>query len=281
MKTVLPGALILTFSQLLTLYIAFQQKQLIETTQVELPEVSAAPALVYFFAAVAVLGLVLYLVRHSVLKIALKIWLTFILGWGVFTFVSFSLALPLAVLISLAVGLAWLFFPKIWLHDLLLSLAAASVASVLGFLFSPWTVISIMLVISVYDILAVRFGFMVWMVKRMSAFEAFPAFFIPGRPTGWTRTIKKAGSEKFEGKPEGKEFAILGGGDVIFPLLLGVSVFSVYRTTGFVVVEAFSLLGLISAFWIERIFLKGKPMAALPPISLASLVGLLIVYAQL
>jgi hypothetical protein len=55
---------------------------------------------------------------------------------------------------------------------------------------------------------------------------------------------------------------------------------SVHTNYGFgsaVIVAAFSLAGLISAFVIQGLFLKGKPMPALPPISIASLIGLLIV----
>jgi len=60
--------------------------------------------------------------------------------------------------------------------------------------------------------------------------------------------------------------------------MLVVSVFFAYGFASCVIVAAFSLLGLISAYLIQLFFLKGKPMPALPPITFVSLIGFLIVY---
>jgi presenilin-like A22 family membrane protease len=43
-------------------------------------------------------------------------------------------------------------------------------------------------------------------------------------------------------------------------------------------VGGFSLLGLAAAYWVQRKILKGRPTPALPPISLVSIIGYLIVY---
>jgi presenilin-like A22 family membrane protease len=43
------------------------------------------------------------------------------------------------------------------------------------------------------------------------------------------------------------------------------------------IVAGFSLVGLIGAYVIQRRFLKGKPMPALPPIAFTSLIGWLLV----
>jgi len=155
----------------------------------------------------------------------------------------------------------------------------ASVGAVFGFLLSPWTAISFMLVISVYDVLAVRFGYMVWMVKKLSESGTLPAFVIPRRISAWNLNLKEEGFKKlFEDGSGEREFSILGGGDIGFPLLFLVSVFFVYGFASCVIVAAFSLLGLISAYLIQLFFLKGKPMPALPPITFTSLIGFLIVY---
>jgi len=136
-----------------------------------------------------------------------------------------------------------------------------------------------MLVISVYDVLAVRLGYMLWMVKRLSESETLPAFVIPKRISGWTLNLKEVGFKKlFEDESAEREFSILGGGDIGFPLMLVVSVFFAHGFTSSVVVAAFSLLGLVSAYWIQLFPLKGKPMPALPPITFVSLIGFLIVY---
>jgi len=82
----------------------------------------------------------------------------------------------------------------------------------------------------------------------------------------------------FTDKSGEREFSILGGGDIGFPLLLVVSVFFAYGFISSVIVAVFSLFGLIAAYWIQLVFLKGKPMPALPPIFFVSLIGFLIAF---
>ena len=43
-----------------------------------------------------------------------------------------------------------------------------------------------------------------------------------------------------------------------------------------ILVGAFAIVGLMGAFIIQKIWLKGKPMPALPPIAILSLIGFLI-----
>ena len=188
-----------------------------------------------------------------------------------------GLFLPILVasLISIACGLLWFFIPRVWLHNLLMMFTLASVGSVFGFLFSPWTVIAFMFVISVYDVLAVRFGYMMWMVKKLAQSEVLPAFIIPKEISNWNVDLKRA--REVEDESEGREFSILGGGDIAFPLLLIVSIFFAYGFADSIIVAMFSLLGLICAYLIQLFFLKGKAMPALPPITFVSFIGLLIV----
>ena len=57
-------------------------------------------------------------------------------------------------------------YPRVWLHNLLLVLMLVSMATVFGVMFSPWTIIAIMLAVSIYDYFAVRYGYMQWMAKK-------------------------------------------------------------------------------------------------------------------
>ena len=58
--------------------------------------------------------------------------------------------------------------------------------------------------------------------------------------------------------------------------MLAVSVFFATNLASAVFVGVFALVGLMSAFLIQLLWLKGKPMPALPPIALLSLIGFLI-----
>jgi len=272
------SSLILILAQALTLYLAFREKDFVEANRIISPQVSLTIPLAYFFIAVIVLGVILFVFPVSRLKIALKIMFALLFSWGIFIFLGLSLPVLVASIISIAGGLVWFFSPRIWLHNLLLLLALVSVGTVFGFILSPWAAMSLMLVLSVYDFLAVRFGYMLWLANKLSQSEVLPAFTIPRQTSRWNLALNKADFKKlFEDSSSEREFSILGGGDIGFPLLLMVSVFFAYGFASSLIMAGFSLLGLISAYWIQTVFLKGQPMPALPPISLLSLIGFLIV----
>jgi len=273
------ASLILVFSQVLTLYTSSREKAFIEASQIISPDVSLGLTLAYFFGVVVLVGVIFFLVPVSALKVVFKILFIFLFCWGMLVTLGLSLPFVVAAIISVAGGAIWFLTPRVWLHNLLLVFALVSVGSVFGFLLSPWTVIAFLLATSVYDILAVRFGYMLWLVKKMSEIETLPAFVIPREIAGWNTNLKKAGFNRLlESESTEREYSILGGGDIGFPLLLIVSVFFAYGLSSSVIVAFFSLLGLITAYGIQRFFLKGKPMPALPPISLLSLIGFLIVH---
>ena len=269
------SGLILIISQLLVFFLAFREMHFLESQQITPPEISVELPLIYFFVAVAVVGVILFLVPRLALKVVLKIIFLFLFGWGTFVALGFSLPVAAAVATAVVAALLWLFMPRIWLHNLLMIITLASVGTVFGVFFAPWTAILFMLVISVYDILAVRFGYMMWIVKRLSVSDTLPAFVIPKTISGWNMDLREA--RIFDDESE-REFSVLGGGDIGFPLLLIVSVFFANGFAQSLVVAGFSLLGLAAAYWVQRKLLKGKPTPALPPISLLSIVGYLIVY---
>ena len=64
---------------------------------------------------------------------------------------------------------------------------------------------------------------------------------------------------------------------IAFPCLLTASVYFAQGLAPGAIIAAFGLLGLVSAYTIQAILLKGKPIPALPPIAAFTLVGLLIV----
>ncbi len=271
------GGLILAVSQVVTLLVAFREKEFVEVNQFPSPQVALHLPIAYFFGAVVVIGAALFLIPVSKLRIIFRIVFVFLLSWGMFIVLGLTSPLFVAAPVALAAGLVWLFRPKVWLHNLFLLFALVSVGLVFGFLLSPWTAIAFMLVISVYDVLSVRFGYMMWMARRLSQSDVLPAFVIPRTIAGWNLSLREAGFKRlFEDRAE-REFSILGGGDIGFPLLMSVSVFFAYGFAGASMVAAFSVGGLIAAYWIQSLFLKGRPMPALPPISVASLIGFLIV----
>ncbi|MBI2957649.1 MAG: hypothetical protein HYY32_02280 [Chloroflexi bacterium] len=263
----------------------------IETGQIPpLPTVSAGQAgfpIAYFFAVVVLLGVFLFLIPVSRLKLVLRVLFGFAFAWG--SFVLFWLLLQhsppatlnsvtiIAAVAALAVAAVWLWRPAIWLHDILLMFTLVSMASVFGVIFSPWTAIVIMAMISVYDFIAVRFGYMQWMARKLSESDTLPAFFVPYSAGNWNASLKAAALKRLFERAGEKEFSVLGGGDIGFPLLLVVSVLDTSGPGKGMIVAGFSLMGLAAAYLVLILVMKGRPTPALPPIFALSLAGFLLV----
>jgi presenilin-like A22 family membrane protease len=271
------GSLMMVLGLALTFYVASQEKLFLEANQIVFPSISLGPVVAYFFGVVAVLALVLFIIPLRKLQLTFRVLFALVFAWGLFIVIALTLPQVVAYAVAIIIGIAWLFWARVWLHDMILLITLSSAASVFGFLFSPLTFMIFMLVVAVYDVVAVRFGFMVWMADKLSESAALPAFIFPRKIGDWILPLKnvRVGDLKNE-EPNRREYAILGGGDIGFPLVLAVSVFFASNLTSAVLVGVFALLGLTSAFLIQSFWLRGKPMPALPPIAFFSLIGFLI-----
>ena len=189
----------------------------------------------------------------------------------------FYLPLPLAVAIAVVLGTLWFVMPLVWLHNLVLILAVSSLGAVFGRFITPWTAMAIILALAVYDLLAVRFKFMLWMADKLSQINALPALIIPRNHADWNLNLKDREEKVIQANPSHREYSILGGGDIAFPCLLTASVCFARGLAPGAIIAVFGVLGLVSVYVIQAKFLKGKPMAALPPIAAFTLVGLLII----
>jgi presenilin-like A22 family membrane protease len=244
---------------------------------IDVPAHSAlGPILIYIFAAAAVLGLTLYKIPLKALKVLLRVLFALLFSWGAFIATVFYVPLPAAVAIAVVFGTFWFLIPLVWLHNLALILAVSSIGAVFGRFITPWTAMAIILALAIYDFLAVRFRYMLWMADRLSQINALPALIIPKNYSEWNFNLKKR--EKIvEVNPAAREYSILGGGDLAFPCLLTASVYFAQGLKPAVIIAIFGLLGLVSVYAIQATILKGKPMPALPPIAAFTLVGLLII----
>jgi presenilin-like A22 family membrane protease len=244
---------------------------------IEVPAHSAlGPILIYILTAAAVLGITLSKIPLTALKVLLRILFALLFSWGAFIATVFYVPLPVAVAIALVFGTFWFLIPLVWLHNLVLILAVSSLGAVFGRFLAPWTAMAIILALAIYDFLAVRFRFMLWMADRLSQINALPALIIPKNYYEWNLNLKKR-EKVVEFNPAAREYSILGGGDIAFPCLLTASVYFAHGFKPAAIIALFGLLGLVSVYAIQAKFLKGKPMPALPPIAAFTLVGLLII----
>ena len=280
LEPILWSSLLYILGLVIVFFYISPEKKLIESGQIgEPPEISILPILAYFFGAVIIIGVILVLIPVSRLKMVLRVLFGFFYAWGIFIILALFTPFPAAVTIAVALGLLWFFLPFIWLQNLLLLVTLVSIGAVFGALVSPWTVVYVLIAISVYDILAVSLGYMMWMAKKLSATDTLPAFIFPKNLRDWNLNLRGNSVKKlFEEETAEREFSMLGGGDIGFPLIFVVSVFFAYNFSSALVVAVASLAGLIFAYLLQIFLLKGRPLPALPPISFISIIGFLIVY---
>ena len=155
------------------------------------------------------------------------------------------------------------------LHNIGIILALAGIGAVLGVSLKPLAVIVLLLVLSFYDIIAVyKTGHMVKMAEDMIKSRAIFGLVIPQKFQGWKENLKNV-------RPGG-EFMILGSGDIVMPLLLIASVIGFHGLAFGLVIFLFSTLGLFLTYYLFITQKTRRPMAALPPIAVMSIVGYLV-----
>ena len=245
----------------------------------EIPAYSSlGPVFIYVLAVAAIVGLVFSFIPITALKFVLRLLFALMFSWGAFIATVFYLPLPLAITIGVMLGAAWLLIPFIWLHNLVLILALTSLGAVFGRFITPWTAMLLIILMAVYDFLAVRFKFMTWMADQLIKIEALPAIIIPKDYSGWSSNLKQDRVIKLLAiKSTDKKCSILGGGDIAFPCLLTASVYFAQGLIPAAIIALFGLLGLIVTYSIQKLLIKEKPMPALPPIAALTLVGLLFI----
>jgi len=224
--------------------------------------------LFYFFLATVFLLFIIYFFKFKKGKgLILKLLFLLAIGFGDIFF--FSLFLP-DILNFLIVSILIFFLikkPFLIVHNLAVVFAVAGVGAGLGIRLTPDMVILLLLIFSIYDFIAVyKTKHMVKMAKEMVKGQAILGFVIPQKISDFPTHLKEV-------KPGGR-FLILGAGDIVFPLILAVSLIP-QGILNSLIVALFSLVGLFAGFLIFISKKTRQPMPALPPIALFSIIGYL------
>jgi presenilin-like A22 family membrane protease len=251
------------------IFSAIRISEIIKKEAVVLPAISFWEFVLYFLLATFFVLLASLLPKiKKTKKLIFRLLFIFSAIYG--GLISLSSFLP-DIFSLLTIGLLlywWLRAPNIFSHNLLMVLGLAGIGAILGLTLKPEVVVLLLLFFSVYDFIAVyKTKHMIKMAKSMAESGVIMAFIIPPK----IASLKKNPREiKLGGR-----FVVLGGGDVVFPLILATSVLS----KGFLevlIVSIFSLIGLGFSFLLFSTQKEKKPMPALPPIALFSIIGFLI-----
>jgi len=237
--------------------------------KVILPQISFWKFIFYFLSATLLIFLISYFLKFKkgkgVFFKGIFILATF---WGGALLLSVWMSDLLALILIGILIFWWLKRPSILIQDLCLILGIAGVGSILGLSLAPQIVVLLLVTFSIYDFIAVyKTKHMVKMAKEMIESKAILALVVPPNILGLRASLEEI-------KPGGK-FLILGGGDIIFPLLLCVSLVP-QGILSPLIVAIFSLIGLFTGFYFFISQKVRQPIPALPPIAVFSIIGFLI-----
>lgn len=227
----------------------------------------------YIYAIIAIgLGtmFVLFLLRNKLTWIW-RIW--FLTAIALALVVSFTAFIPAIIAVFLGMTLAvWrIFKPNFWVQNLTELFVYGGLAAIFVPLFNMVTISILMVVIAIYDAYAVlKSKHMIALAKEQTKAKVFAGLYIP-----YTMKISSGSSGKTSRSKKGIKTAILGGGDIGFPLIFAGVVMKELGIWQSIIIPFFALMGLAFLLWRSD---EKKFYPAMPFISTACLLGLGLIY---
>lgn len=220
---------------------------------------------------VILLGAIFFLARHKkAAHFSFKLFLILVVFSGSQVVFGSFISSPWDLLVALVFATIFLVGGNVIIHNLGVILGIAGIGAILGLSISVEVGLILLVVMSLYDIVAVYVTkHMVAMARGMVEGGAIFGFLIPFEFRGF-----------FYGKGRAREgigqnFMILGSGDIGLPLVFIASLVGVSLTSA-IITAAFSVVGL---FVTHILFVnqgQRRAMAALPPIATLTIIGYLI-----
>lgn len=222
----------------------------------------------------------------AVVTIAMSLTLNSILNK--LTITSYSAII--ALLAALPLAFFKIFKRHMLVHNLTELMIYPGIAAIFVPILNIWTVVALLVLISAYDMWAVwHTGFMQKMAKfQIQKLKIFAGFFVPYITKKQRQLIKKErakmkklkekgkkGKAKMKGKKIQISLAILGGGDVVFPIITAGVVLYALGIIQALIVTLCATIALSMLFFFAQ---KRKFYPAMPFISAGCFVGLLIAY---
>jgi len=254
------------------------------------PEDEQTPNFLSLLFSFALAFAIIFLLMKYKWKTVIRLWFFFVvtLALGIalnafLKYTTFTNTSIIAIAIAIPIAFLKIFRPNMLAHNITELLIYPGIAAVFVPILTPVSIIVFLILISIYDMWAVwKSGIMQKMAKfQMEELKIFGGFLIPSlskkTKTQIAKIKQKYKNIKMPTKIKQKKFkvnlAILGGGDVIFPIITA-GVFM----RAFGIIPAFfiifgALAGLAFLFSITE---KGKSYPAMPYISAGIFLGMLI-----
>ncbi len=244
----------------------FIAKRLLERNYIsELPTVSAFSFAIGFVIATAFILLAAKFLKSGV---GFKLLFVMLIVIGSQTFFNAFFPKYLSYALAMTVLLLWLAFPFVLVHDFIILFAVGGISAQLGLSMDVMHVLILFAALSIYDVIAVyKTKHMIKMFKKLVHHGVYLAIIIPFKLKDFFKNTKKA-------KP-GKDFLMLGTGDLAFPLILATACLKVSLLSSIFVILG-AAVGVTVIFYMLVSQTDRKAMPALPPIALGSFIGYLL-----
>ena len=248
---------------------AVQIGEVLKIQKIAIPQISFWRFIISFLLVTLFIFLLIRFLKFKRGKgVIFKTLFTLAVFWGGLLLLEAFLFEPIPLILISLLIFWWWKSPSILNQDVLIIFGIAGVGSTLGLALQPLMVIALLIIFSIYDFIAVyKTKHMIKMAKEMIESKAILALVVPSDLLGFQESLEEI-------RPGGK-FLILGGGDIVFPLLFSASLIPTGITNS-IIVAIFALIGLFAGFYF---FVKQKvrqPIPALPPIAFFSIIGFLI-----
>ena len=240
---------------------------------------SFLPSIIIAF--IIAISLLFFLTKFNA-EFILKIWFFLVviiaLGITLTSFISEWKYAPLYALI-LAVPLAFIKIYKrnIVVHNITELFIYPGIAAVFVPILNIWTIVALLILISIYDMWAVwHSGIMQKMAKyQINKLKIFSGFFVPYISRSVRDKIKKMSKKDLVKKKIKVNLAILGGGDIIFPIITAGVVLKTLGLGSALLVTLGATIGLASLFFYAE---KKKFYPAMPFISAGIFIAMIVSY---
>jgi len=248
--------------------------QFLTTEIVEKPAVANETPLsgVYFFGMLMIATGIMLLLYKLKANFLIKVWFFIALFSTQFIFFSAFFNLIFAIAISVVLSVIRIFSKNLALRNLIYIFSFSGAGAFFGALMGLIPSLILIIFLSIYDIVAVNFTkHMISLAKAGYNTDTLMGFVYPKKSFKEKSKNKKA--EKKEKGKIGEDMGLIGGGDIIVPMIFSIALLKV-----------FGLFASISSIIFSALFLsilmikmrEGKVYPAIPAVCSGALVGFLV-----
>lgn len=241
--------------------------------ELEKPDINQSWSFAYIITAVIIGTLLIFGIVRLKLLFLWRVW--FFLAASLCLTLALSAFIPgsLALIFGISFALLKIFRPGILVHNLTEPLIYSGIAVIFVPLINLFSMIILLLLISVYDAYAVwKSKHMIKLAKLQTEAKLFSGMLIPYQ----FKKLKQARKmpSKLLRKGKGIKVAVLGGGDIAFPLLFTGVILKTYGLWQALLIIPFTALALFLLFYKGK---KNRFYPAMPFLTAGCIAGFIAV----